>query len=416
VIVVVAVAGVVVFMHGRGGQPPAVQAARLWTMPGAGFSPKVSVGQQAIYETTGNLVLAHDPDTGAVRWRADLFPLVVLRAVELDRDLLVVSGLKSPSPKALPVDTSELLDPASGRVIATVAGDVSGRVAGQPWVLSVASDVSATCRCITVYAVDVSTGRQVWSQQLPDTQHLVGDVENAPGWIGDYSDDGQVRQRDLATGAVAGRFTLPAAARSAGAQSSSWIVESAHSSVYVTADQNNQVVVSGIDPSTDSVQWTRSVPAPLAAHGAMSVTASRCGRLVCLRLANEIVLVDPATGNLTTLAGVNSVVTIGTIWAALYPPAGSDVGAVSFLDPHTFAPGPRIDNLQAQALTTAAVIGLRPVRSSPTQLDTLVIEAHPDGTQTTLAQLAGSDWSCDASGLRVACAEVKPATLEVFSG
>jgi outer membrane protein assembly factor BamB len=397
--------------------------------PGQGWTASVGydaiVGEHAVYSSDGRLVFAHDPDSGAVRWRADLGNHELIGLDEIGDGLLVASGA-TVDPTAVTIqDTSAVIDEATGRILAKVDAEILAPAPGGQVLLGLNTGRESACACEQLLGVDRGTGRPLWTVDLSPDQSPIAEGA-ALGWIGFQDLDGTVRRVDPVTGDVTPVWRLPATALPAGTRFANWVFANARDAVLVADDVRQRAVISGIDLTTGAVRWSRAVIRPRSGGLVPPMSAIRCGGAACVAEPDGIAIVDPLTGRTNVVKDAVQVIQAGSVWAARYRAAGSTgpLDSLALLDPVTAQPGARINFFTPVGVVGSRLVGLRYVDDQDTpqpysmndKRDTLIIAIGEDGTQTTIAHLTGGllPSSCAAGFGHIACWFFNQKTLRVL--
>ncbi|MCW2641067.1 MAG: hypothetical protein JWP76_3373 [Dactylosporangium sp.] len=238
------------------------------------------------------------------------------------------------------------VDTTSGREVWRRTGTVERLIDGG-LVLMTRSDRMAGCGVVSapadappVYwdAVDVETGVVRWSIEVPESVQISFDSDNGLGvrWVVFVARDGTVTTRDLLTGAVTGQVVLAELAQPRQADGAQPVPDDlpdlmiAGSQVMVvrhlSGQLDNEPTVLGVtayDLVTLARRWTvRAEAGPSGVRDGFEYkNVDACGPMLCLRIAQSTVFLDPRDGTERWRSSMSLLSTVNG-WALLADPRG----------------------------------------------------------------------------------------------
>ena len=388
-------------------RPPAFDQP-LWTVDTGSFS--WGVDTLYLLDRDGRAASAHDPATGAIRWRMAL-DRPALGVFEVGAGLAAVQ--LGPGPTAAGSDVTVLLVDRAGRPLARIPGEI---FAAGPDLL-VHDSPCGDDACATLSRIDLASGRIAWSLPFGPRRFLPAQACQGSSFA--VLDGTAAEVRSMATLDVTARVAWPA---SAGALPQAGAL---YDDDLVTAELAAGGILLTAHPlRPGAASWSLTLPQGATPTGlAAGLFTTTCAGVLCAQVDNGTALVDRYTGKLLSMvpaglfvvpgvaaAAPDSVAPAGVLLALAGPSAGAKRNTLIVFDVSTGAPLAYFPDRAilpwARAGGRALLLGEGGGRSGFTVLD-------EHGRPTQLGSVAGTDLNCDAQGSLLACSAVN-GLLRVF--
>lgn len=398
--------------------PAPLLGSPLWTMQVA-LPPAVLPDAVMAQPVNAGYLAAFDRRTGRELWRFDQPDPLPQQVTQLLPGGPMVAYFDDPDPNRL---RSELVEPTRGRVLTTISGDLAGFAGDGSVVIFVELHTGGGCNlapglppdpnaappragggppCQSVAGYDGRTGQRLWGFDTGANTSLTFERDLGDSLISSFSvttTDGVFAVYDPVSGAVLWQGRTPPAidASMQNRGGASILIRDRQFLVYFRAD--GTIVAEAYPRGAGTPVWRHEFAGATQINGGVS-----CGQYLCLFIADQLALLDIATGQQRASLGFDPsrFVTADTVLVMI--PAGPNEAAVLW----NLRTGRSTGQLPLDRIVASAdlgrVLGLRRVGSGYT-----LYRVDPAGQLTALGHLAGSttnpeDSQCLAQGDALAC-------------